>query len=123
MKKQTTPEVSGFEKKVDTLKGIVSEIEDLKSRASVLEDELKQEGASRISSFGSLNFLGSDAIAQIQKRRPSISSTKVDELQSVLGDKFGLLFDVETDGSWTLKQDRVSELQTIISKAGWNLRK
>jgi len=119
-KKNSTPEIGGFEKKVDELKGIVSEIEDLKSKASVLEGELKEEGRSKINGFGSLNFLGSDVIAQIQKRRPSISANNggVEKLEGLLGDKFPLLFEVETDGSWTLKQDRVNELQTIISKAG-----
>ena len=121
-KKNSTPEIGGFEKKVDELKGIVSEIEDLKSKASVLESELKEEGASKISGFGSLNFLGSDVIAQIQKRRPSISANNggVEKLEGLLGDKFPLLFEVETDSSapWALRQDRVNELQTIISKAG-----
>jgi hypothetical protein len=121
-KKNETPQITDSElrKTIDELASIESKIEDLKSKASVLEADLKEKGSSYIqSAFGSVNLLGSSIIAQIQRRRPSISifNGNIQEAEDLLGDKFGLLFDIETDGKETLRESKISELKKLITEA------
>lgn len=116
MKKQETPEVSGFERAVDRLFSLEGEIEALKSEADVIEADLKEEGTKLIAGFGSVNLKGSSALAQIQKRRPSISVSggNIAEAQKLLGDRFGMFFDSVTDGVEELRRDKAAEVKKIL---------
>jgi hypothetical protein len=104
MAKEETPQFDGLKKEVDKLYGLVKEIADLKSEASVLESSLKEKGSKILrddleKQFGSINLVGTEAIGQIQVRRASVSipSDKIEEVKKLLGERFDAFFDVKTD--------------------------
>jgi hypothetical protein len=119
-KKNETPTKNGFEKKVDGLFEIRSQIEELSSQAAVLETSLKDEGRKFVSGFGSVNLLGEKANAQIQVRRPSCSipSDHIEPVKKVLGPLFPVFFKLETDGREVLKESKKEELKKLIENAG-----
>jgi len=122
-KKNEIPEITGEEKTVDTLFGIVEQIQDLESKASVFVDKLKEYGKSHISGFGTVNLVGKKASAyyQVQVKHPTINLNHhgVVEVTKLIGQELAaILFNITITGNDIVKSGKAQALRDFIKKHG-----